>query len=152
MTKVGARHDEDREREGLLPADPVAEVAPDDAADRAHDEGEGEDRVGGDQRGAGVGFGKEHRGDHRGEEAVGGIVEPFDEGAHEARDAGAAQHDAALVGRPGAGTSSARVSARLISGGLPASGVAARTPLRFRGAGSGAGHVRGRREGLLGHP
>jgi hypothetical protein len=32
------RHDEDRQRQRLLPADLIAEVAPDDAADRPHDE------------------------------------------------------------------------------------------------------------------
>ncbi|MCY1529257.1 hypothetical protein D9M68_643910 [compost metagenome] len=97
-----AGHDQDRQREGVAPAEAVADMAPDDAADGADDERQGEHREGGEQAGGLVGLREEHHGDDRGEVAVGGVVEPFDEVAHEGGGSGPAQ-DAAFLGDGGHG-------------------------------------------------
>src|SRR5690606_21552692 len=87
----GAGHDQDRQRQGIASPIAVADMAPDDAADGADDERQREDREGRQQTRGLVGGGEEHHGDDCREIAIGGVVEPFDEVAHEAGRGGAAQ-------------------------------------------------------------
>ncbi|MOA57443.1 hypothetical protein D3C78_1816190 [compost metagenome] len=69
----------------------VAEVAPDNAAQRAYQERQREYREGSQQAGGLVSLREEGGGDDGGQIAVGGVVEPLDEVAHEAGPGGLAQ-------------------------------------------------------------
>ncbi|MCY1424732.1 hypothetical protein D9M71_404940 [compost metagenome] len=94
----GAGHDEDGQGQGVTSAVTITDMAPDDAADGADDEGDREHREGGQKAGGLVGGGEEHDCDHGCQVAVGGIVEPLDEVAHEAGGRRAAEGAALAAG------------------------------------------------------
>src|SRR5699024_1472650 len=89
---------EQRGDEGLLPADPVAEVAEDDRAEGAGDEGDAEDRERAEQlRRRRLVGGEERREDQRRGGRVGVEVEEYERGA----DHRGGQHLASGVVLPG---------------------------------------------------
>lgn len=81
----GHGHDDDRKRQCFPPAEPVADVAPEEAAQGTDEEGDGEDAEGCQECCLAVGLREENCGDDAGQVAVDGVVEPLDEVADEAR-------------------------------------------------------------------
>jgi len=75
----GAGHQQDGQRQDALASQAVAQGAEDDAAQGTQGEGHGEHREGFEQGYAGVFAGEKLACDQRGEKAVHGEVEPFDE-------------------------------------------------------------------------
>ena len=96
-----ARHD-DRDREQRTTPIGVGQWRQDEGADRPSDEADGESREACDQRRRGAFGGKHLAGEHSGQEAVDGPVEPFDEVADGAADQDAAAPDLMRSGALGA--------------------------------------------------
>jgi hypothetical protein len=89
------RHEQDPGSQRPPAPQPVAPVGKEQGAGRAGQEGDAEDREGGEEPGARVASGEERGGDDRGERAVEREVVPLDEVADAAGDQGASP------GRPG---------------------------------------------------
>lgn len=93
------RHDQDRQRQRVAPPVAVAEMAPDHTAQGANEKRQGKHREGCQQTAGLVGLREKRSGNDGCKVAVGGVIEPFDEVAHETGARGLAQGLAFGAGR-----------------------------------------------------